>query len=206
MKSGIMIRALIGLCVLGIITPVQAQKMEEERYRPGFNKVSFIPGLHFNARPPGTVVDTIILHHTASGTTSSCVRWFENPESKVSAHYVIGKDGSIIQMVNTFYRAWHAGNSVIDGRTNVNDYSVGIEIVNTGSEPYPEAQVTAVRNIVGHLCHYRYKGQIKQIASHEYIAVPQGRKNDPKDYPWDSLSDLSKELGIRLLYGRTDGK
>lgn len=180
---------------------------EDPALMPGANKFLWVTSPHFNARPEGVVVDTIVLHHTAGATTRSCVRWFQNPDSRVSAHYVIGKDGSIIQMVNTFFRAWHAGASRdTEGRENANNYSVGIEIVNVGNgtDPYPEAQVRAVRLLCGALARYRYRGQLKQIISHEYIAVPPGRKNDPINYPWESLFDLADDLSIRLIWGRPD--
>lgn len=180
---------------------------DKPKYSFGFNKVEFIESMHFNPRPIDALVDTVILHHTAGPTTASCVDWFLNPESKVSSHYVVGPDGSIIQMVNTFYRAWHAGASKDSfGRENVNNFSIGIEIVNVGDgkHDYPADQVKAVRNLVGYLCRTKYRGQIKQISSHEYIAVPPGRKNDPINYPWSSLYDLSEQLQIPLIYGRTD--
>lgn len=163
------------------------------------------PTPHFNERPLDAVVDTIVLHHTAGDNLEGVVKWFQNPDSKVSAHFTVGKDARIAMHVNTFYRAWHAGVSKDKfGRGNVNDFSVGIEIVNVGDgkHPYPPAQVEAVRLLVSSLCHYRYKGQIRQITSHEHIAEPQGRKNDPINYPWESLEPLSKELGIPLVYGR----
>src|SRR5688572_91217 len=76
---------------------------------PGYNNLIWVSSPHFNERPAGTVIDTIVLHHTAGSTLESCVRWFCNPESRVSAHFTVGKDGSIVQHVSTFQRAWHAG-------------------------------------------------------------------------------------------------
>lgn len=185
-----------------LASAVLAQGFDPETYvDPGPNKIVWAPSPHFNDRPAGTVVDTIVLHHTASSNMKGVVKWFASPESRVSAHFTVGKDGSIVQHVNTFYRAWHAGASRLpDGTPNVNNMSVGIEIVNKGdgSEPYTDAQVLAVRLLCGTLVNHRYKGQIKRIISHEHIAVPTGRKNDPLDYPWDSLQDL----GVELIFGR----
>ena len=202
-----MIRTLtLTLCIsLGV--SAFAQPVEDARYRPGKFKVAWIESPNYNLRPEDALVDTIILHHTAGPTTSSCVRWFENPESQVSAHYVVGKDGSIIQMVNPFYRAWHAGVSRdIRGKENLNNFTIGIEIVHTGKpeELYPDDQVMAVRLLCGYLARHKYKNQIVQIASHEFIAVPPGRKPDPINYPWSSLYDVADELGFRLIYGRSD--
>lgn len=165
---------------------------------PGPNQVAWYDSPHFNQRPADAVIDTIVLHHTANSTLRGVVSWFRNPQSRVSSHYTVGKDGSIVQHVSTFARAWHAGASVDkSGREDVNDFSVGIEIVNVGDgkDPWTPQQVAAVRNLVAHLARHRFP--IKQITSHEYIARPTGRKNDPKNYPWESLADL----GVELVYG-----
>ncbi len=164
---------------------------------PGYNKLVWIDSPHQNARPAETVVDTIVLHHTAGPTTEGCVKWFQNPESRVSSHFVVGKDGSIVQMVSTFQRAWHAGVSKDKlGRESVNNFSVGIEMVNVGDgkDPWTKEQVEVVRFLCGHLMK---RFPIKTIVSHEYIAEPRGRKPDPKGYPWESL----KDLGVELVYG-----
>jgi N-acetyl-anhydromuramyl-L-alanine amidase AmpD len=123
------------------------------------------------------------------------------PESKVSAHFTIGRDGSIVQHVSTYRRAWHGGRSIdAFGRPNVNDFSVGIEIDNIGdgSEPYPEEQVQAVEHVVSVLMR---RHSIRQITSHEYIAEPQGRKNDPIDFPWSRM----KRFHVPLYYGLKNG-
>jgi N-acetylmuramoyl-L-alanine amidase/AmpD protein len=96
--------------------------------------------------------------------------------------------------VSTFARAWHAGASIDKyGRRDLNDFTVGIEIVNLGDgkDPWTKEQVEAVH----HLCRVMVRRfPIKQITSHEYIAIPKGRKNDPKGFPWDTLKDLGVEL------------
>ena len=199
--------AVIVTCAFLGLANAQSAPLEDARYRPGKFKVAWIESPNFNNRPGDTLVDTIVLHHTAGPTTASCVRWFENTESQVSAHYVVGKDGSIISMVNPFYRAWHGGASKDPrGKENLNNFSVGIEIVNVGNgkDPYTPDQVMAVRLLCGYLCRYKYRNQIVQILSHEYIAVPPGRKNDPINYPWESLYDVADELGVKLVYGRAD--
>lgn len=169
---------------------------------PGPNKVVWVDSPHFNARPEGVKIDTIVLHHTAGSTLAGTVKWFTMPESQVSAHFTIGKDGSIVQMVSNYSRAWHAGVSKDSKeRDNVNNFSIGIEIVNKGdgSEPYPPAQVKAVELLCRVLIDWF---PIRQITSHEYIAEPQGRKNDPINYPWESL----EHVGVPLIYGRKPAK
>jgi N-acetylmuramoyl-L-alanine amidase len=78
----------------------------------------------------------IVLHHTGPGTFNSIVDWLCNPDAKASAHYVVGLNGELNQLVNTTRSAWHAGTSkyLIDGevRDNLNNCTIGIEICNAG--------------------------------------------------------------------------
>lgn len=165
---------------------------------PGKNKVVWDQSPNFSKRPADAVIDTIVLHHTASSALPGVVKWFRNTESQVSAHFTIGKDGSIVQHVSTFDRAWHAGVSVDAlGRRNVNHFSVGIEIVNKGdgSEPWTEDQMQAVEHVVSVICR---RHPITQIVSHEFIAQPPGRKNDPINFPWERM----KRFGKKLSFGK----
>ncbi len=79
-------------------------------------------------RPEG-----VILHDTAGRLDKgNSVGWFLKKEAKASAHLVVERDGSITQMVPFNVKAWHAGRSVLGGRSGCNAFSVGIEIVNPG--------------------------------------------------------------------------
>ena len=162
---------------------------------PGYLRVVWIQSPNSGRRPGGIVdVDTIVVHSTVIPTLEATTAAFGRGEgaspNPVSAHFTIGRDGSIVENVSTFGRAWHAGVSVgPDGRKGVNDNSVGIELVNLndGKDPYPEAQIQALRGIVSAM---RRRFPIKYLVSHEYIAQPPGRKSDPKGFPWDRLRDL----------------
>lgn len=164
---------------------------------PGPNRLVWIQGPHCDGRMPGAVIDTIVLHATVSPTLESTTKWFMNPESKVSSHFTVGRDGSIVQHVSTFDRAWHAGVSRdIEGREGVNAFSVGIEIVNLndGKDPYPAAQMRAVENLLGMLL--RRFPTIRYITSHEYIAQPKGRKSDPRGFDWRRLQYLEGRVKL----------
>lgn len=166
---------------------------------PGYAKLVWEQSPNFNERPSEVEVDTIVLHHTAGSTLSSVVSWFANPSSQVSAHFTVGKDGSIVQHVSTFKRAWHAGVSTDHlGRRGVNDFSIGIEMVNSGdgSEPWTEEQVQVVYFLCAHL--KKRFPTIKYITSHEYVAEPQGRKVDPLGFPWQRMAPL----GLEMRFGR----
>lgn len=139
---------------------------------------------HRNARPIGTTIRAVVLHDTGSHSATSTLAWFEDPGSRVSAHYVIDRDGTTYRCVPEAERAWHAGASVLHGQGNVNDYSLGIEIVDMTDDPYPPAQVEATVELVSDLCQ-RYRIPLHAIVGHEHICVPLGRKSDPgPDVDW----------------------
>ena len=169
---------------------------------PGFLRVVWIQSPNFNRRAGGIAdVDGIVVHSTVIPTLEKTTETFQRGEpanpNPVSATFTIGRDGSIVQNVSTFARAWHAGVSVgPDGRKNLNGNTIGIELVNLndGKDPYPDAQIQALRGIVATMVR---RFPIRYLASHEYIAQPPGRKNDPKNFPWDRL----KDFGIPIYTG-----
>jgi N-acetylmuramoyl-L-alanine amidase len=162
---------------------------------PGPNApVLQVPSPNYNARPADVSVDTIVLHSTVIPTLERTVFAFTRRQSGVSAHFTIGKDGSIVQHVSTFDRAWHAGPSRDHlGRENLNDFSIGIELVNLndGLDPYPEIQVKRLRDLIASI---KRRHEIKYITSHEAIAVPKGRKSDPAGFQWDQVAMAGVEL------------
>ena len=87
------------------------------------------PSPNHNARPAGAVISAVVVHDTASKTAEEALSWFAKPASKVSAHFVIDLDGTVYQCVPEDRRAWHAGTSTLHGASEVNDFSVGIEVV-----------------------------------------------------------------------------
>lgn len=74
----------------------------------------------------------LIMHYTAGLSLSGTINWFENPEAQASAHFVIGRDGTVVQMVELNRRAWHAGVSKWGELVGMNAYSIGIELDNAG--------------------------------------------------------------------------
>jgi N-acetylmuramoyl-L-alanine amidase len=159
----------------------------------------FIPSPNFDSRPDETEISCVVLHSTVVPTTEGTVRIFLDPKREVSAHFVVGKDGQIIQMVPIEKRAWHAGESVLEGRPRVNEFSVGIEMVNLndGNDPYTDAQMNAVAGIVRFL-RSRYDIPDSRIVSHEQIALPAGRKSDPAGFDFSRLYALCREYESRI--------
>lgn len=161
---------------------------------PGFAKFVWVQSPNWNERPVGAVVDTVVVHSTAIPSLRDTALVFARESSQVSAHFTIGKDGSIVGSVSTFKRGWHAGVSRdVVGRNNVNDFSIGIELVNLddGKDPYPEKQILALRFVIGML---ERRFPLKHITSHKFIALPPGRKIDPAEFPWNRLEGLGLDV------------
>jgi N-acetylmuramoyl-L-alanine amidase len=74
----------------------------------------------------------LVMHYTAGPTAEAAVSWLSNPVASASAHLVIGRDGSVTQLVPFDTVAWHAGTSIWEGRVGLNRYSIGIELDNAG--------------------------------------------------------------------------
>src|SRR5262245_45314767 len=86
---------------------------------------------NFDERPAAVAIDTVVLHATVLNSLDEVIEHFANPASNVSAHYTIDRDGTTVSHVSPNYRSWHAGQPKMqDGRTHVNDFSIGIELVN----------------------------------------------------------------------------
>lgn len=112
---------------------------------------------HFQSGSP----DTIVFHFTAGSNLDSSVSTLTNAESGLSAHFVIGRSGEIVQMLPTNKIAWHAGESYYAGRSELNRYSIGIELDNAGQlkarddgtfeswfgEVYSEDEVLAAQHV-----------------------------------------------------------
>lgn len=93
---------------------------------------------------------------------------------KVSAHFLIRRDGELIQFVSCLKRAWHAGVSVWDGRERCNDYSIGIELEGCDELPFEDAQY---QRLVGLVEVLRGRYSISAVVGHSDIAPL--RKTDP---------------------------
>ena len=141
-------------------------------------------------RPPGCAVDTLILHYTGMPTAAAALQRLRDPAAKVSAHYLIDEDGSVVQLVPEERRAWHAGVSGWHGRACLNNCSIGIELVNPGHEwgyrPFTEAQYEAClalcRSIVA-----RWPIPPSRVLAHSDVAP--ARKQDPGElFDWPRLA------------------
>lgn len=178
-RAAAWLAAFAGLAVVSVPMP-------EATWRPA-------PSPNWDVRPFGVRPDTVVVHSTAASGLWLNVRTLRNPASQVSAHFVIGKDGQIVQLVGLGRRAWHAGVSDLRGRPDVNGFSIGIELVNLndGRDPYPEAQVRSTAALI------RWMRQIydipdRNIVTHAEVARPPGRKNDPMGLDMRALRRRSR--------------
>lgn len=141
-------------------------------------------------------VSMIVLHYTGMQDAESAIARLRDPEAKVSSHYVVAEDGTILRLVDEDKRAWHAGRSHWRGTEDINSASVGIEIVNPGHEfgyrPFPDAQIASVIPLVAEI-KARHSVTRGNIVGHSDIAP--ARKQDPGElFPWHSLARLRLAL------------
>lgn len=146
---------------------------------------------NFGPRRDGKRADAVIVHYTGMDTGRAAEAWLCNPESEVSAHYLVHEDGSIVQMVREADRAWHAGAGSWHGETDMNSRSVGIEIVNPGHFlGYPEFAERQIEAVIG-LCRgigLRHGVAPERVLAHSDIAP--ARKADPGEkFPWRRLAE-----------------
>lgn len=136
------------------------------------------------------VVDTIVLHtsYDALGDEPYSLEGIlhEYELYGVAAHYLIDRAGTVYRLVRDEDVAWHAGHSRMpDGRTGVNAFSIGIELMNTTTDHCTDAQYASLRHLISELkaCH-----PIRHVVGHAQIAP--GRKTDPWNFEWERLADV----------------
>jgi AmpD protein len=158
---------------------------------------------HCDDRPAGTAPELIVVHgislppgqfggHWIAQLFCGCLAPGAHPHFgsiaslRVSAHFLVRRDGSVQQFVPCARRAWHAGASQWNGRPACNDYSIGIELEGTDEAPYEPAQYDALATLVQALC-AAYPGLSPQrVVGHSDIAP--GRKTDPgPSFDWPRL-------------------
>lgn len=162
-----------------------------EQKRDGVNKnTDWATAIHYDNRKPNYV----IIHHTSQNSTAQTIRTFQLEHTKVSSHYVIGRDGQVIQMLNDYDRAWHAGKSKWGTITDMNSVSLGIELDNNGKDSFPEAQINALLTLLDTL---KSKYLIPQLNFIGHADIAPTRKDDPNvNFPWKRLA----ERGFGIWY------
>ena len=171
--------------------------------------VRHVPSPNCDDRPEGAVIDLIVIHGIS---LPPGVRWagvielFTNrldpnahpyyrtlQDLRVSAHFFIRRDGTIIQFVPCGKRAWHAGESMFRGRLRCNDFSLGIELEGGDEVAFTDAQYLALAALARSL---RQAYPISAIAGH--CDISPGRKTDPgPHFDWDRCLALLDPPGLQ---------
>lgn len=170
--------------------------------------VVFKPSPHHDERPQ-IPIDTIVIHNISLPPgqfgTNDIEEFFlgklnckshpffsEIEKMRVSSHLLIKRNGSIMQFVPFIKRAWHAGVSTFCGKSQCNDFSIGIELEGTDTLAYEAAQYANLVQVIKLLMQQYPKISADRIVGHEHIAP--GRKTDPGPaFDWDHLRNCLKE-------------
>ncbi|TAM93973.1 MAG: N-acetylmuramoyl-L-alanine amidase [Rhodanobacteraceae bacterium] len=145
---------------------------------------TWVPSKNHDIRKP----QLIVLHFTNQGSVAQALDTLRtaNPDGPVSAHYLVGRDGHIYELVSDVDRAWHAGGGRWGTITDVNSASIGIEIDNNGHVPFPPAQIDSLIRLLADVT-TRWHIPRAQIIGHEDMAP--SRKDDPGPlFPWATLA------------------
>ena len=136
-------------------------------------------------RRGGARPDIVLIHYTAMDEAGALGKMCD-PAEEVSAHWFVAEDGRTIALVDEERRAWHAGASYWAGDRDVNSRSIGIELCNDGTAPYPAAQVEALVALLGGIV-ARWGVPPERVLGHSDVAP--GRKRDPGPrFPWALLA------------------
>jgi AmpD protein len=189
------------------------------RWRGGWwSAARACPSPNFGPRPAGTAVTLAIVHsislppgHYAGDAVE---RLFTNRLDcdehpyfaalrglRVSAHFVIRRDGELIQFVSADHRAWHAGASSWRGRENCNDWSIGIELEGLEGQRFEPAQYRQLARLLRALA-ARYP--VDEVVGHEHVAP--GRKADPgAGFDWPGLRRVLRRRQPQLPFAADGG-
>lgn len=153
--------------------------------------IEHVPSPNCDPRPEGVAADLLVIHNISlppceygghyiaelftNRLDCDAHPYFDRLRGmKVSAHFLIRRDGRIIQFVPISLRAWHAGQSRFGERERCNDFSIGIELEGSDFEDFSDVQYRQLALLTGSL---QQASAIKYVAGHEHIAP--GRKSDP---------------------------
>jgi len=148
------------------------------------------PSPNVEPRRNGLKPDMLLLHYTGMDSAEAALDWLTREESGVSCHYLVDAEGRIAQMVPESERAWHAGQSLWQGETDINSCSIGIEIHNPGHDfdypDFPDAEMRAVEALCRDILS-RHAIPPHRVLAHSDVAP--GRKRDPGEkFDWQRLA------------------
>ena len=154
------------------------------------------PSPNFGARPANNPIDMLVIHYTGMTSANDALSRLCDGASGVSAHFLIDEDGTLYSLVDERERAWHAGKSLWRGNSNINDRSIGVELVNPGHEfgyrIFPDPQMDALATLAQDLI-TRHPIPPRNVVGHSDIAP--SRKQDPGElFDWQKLATIGVGL------------
>lgn len=169
---------------------IKATPPENQKIDSLYSEQYFVGTTNMGIRKPNFV----IIHHTAQDSLEQTLRTFTLTRTGTSSHYVVSRDGKVVQMVNDYLRAQHAGAGKWGSVTDMNSCSIGIEMDNNGTtDVWTDAQINSLCALLGTL-KKKYSIPTANFIGHADFAP--GRKNDPKNFPWKTLA----QKGYGLWY------
>ncbi len=158
------------------------------------NTARHVPSPNFNARPIAGDISLLVIHNISLPPDRFGRSWIEDlflnrlnhaahpyfetlRGLEVSAHFLLRRDGRLLQFVSLNERAWHAGQSQFEGRTNCNDFSIGIELEGSDTRPFTRRQYHQLVTLTLLLQQAFPQLTTERIVGHSDIAP--GRKTDP---------------------------
>lgn len=161
------------------------------------------PSPNQGPRRNGARPDMVVLHYTAMRTAAAALERLCDPAAEVSAHYLIGPQGEIWQLVDEEQRAWHAGAGRWGSVTDVNSRSIGIELANRGDHPFAAAQMDALEGLLGGIAE-RWSIRPERVIGHSDMAPV--RKCDPGPrFDWRRLAWRGLAIWPDLGHARSTG-
>lgn len=161
----------------GLLTPTVVHLSPNQDARPEQQDINLLV-IHNISLPPGQFGGAYIEQLFCNSLNPEEHAFFQDIyQLRVSAHVLIRRSGEVIQFVPFHRRAWHAGQSCFRGRTNCNDFSIGIELEGSDEQPFTDVQYQELSAITCSLMQTYRHLTIDRICGHEHIAP--GRKTDP---------------------------
>ena len=167
---------------------------------------------NFGPRPAGTAIDLVVVHSISlppgeygghaieqlftNRLDAGAHPYFETVAAlRVSAHFLVRRDGGLLQFVSCDERAWHAGASSWRGRADCNDFSIGIELEGLEGDRFEAAQYERLAATLSSIV-ARYP--VLAVTSHARVAP--GRKNDPgAGFDWERLARTAHVLAVEFI-------
>ncbi|MFD2743193.1 MULTISPECIES: N-acetylmuramoyl-L-alanine amidase [Sphingobacterium] len=162
---------------------IAAQPSENQWDKVAVIDKKWVASVNFGIRKPNYVM----IHHTAQKSVNETIRTFQLERTQVSAHYIVGRNGEVVQMVNDYLRAHHAGAGLWGNDTDLNSSSIGIELDNNGTtDPWPDVQIAALIQLLTRLKENYNIPQANFIGHMDFAPT---RKPDPANFPWQRLAE-----------------